>query len=84
MPWCDPCDAFYNPGSLGEDGTCPRCGGPVTEGDLARDRRQLVADVDEPDAAEEGPHIPWHFWVGVVAMVLYLGWRVIQGFLLLF
>ena len=29
-------------------------------------------------------HVPWHFWVGVIAVTLYLGWRVIQGFLLLF
>ena len=23
--------------------------------------------------------IPWHFWILVVAAVLYLGWRAIQG-----
>ena len=28
--------------------------------------------------------VPWHFWVLVVALVLYLGWRLIQLFQWLF
>jgi hypothetical protein len=24
--------------------------------------------------------VPWHFWLLVAGLVLYLGWRVIQGF----
>lgn len=23
--------------------------------------------------------IPWHFWLLIVAMTIYLGWRLIQG-----
>lgn len=23
--------------------------------------------------------VPWHFWVLVVAVAVYLGWRVVQG-----
>jgi len=23
--------------------------------------------------------VPWHFWLLVVALVVYLGWRAIQG-----
>jgi hypothetical protein len=23
--------------------------------------------------------IPWHFWVMLAALAIYLGWRVIQG-----
>ncbi len=30
---------------------------------------------EPPDAK-----VPWHFWVLVAALALYLGWRVIQGF----
>jgi hypothetical protein len=26
MPWCDDCERFYNPPSLGRDGSCPTCG----------------------------------------------------------
>lgn len=26
MPWCDDCDRFYNPTSMGAGGECPSCG----------------------------------------------------------
>ena len=35
-----------------------------------------VVDPDEVDAAEK---LPWHFWLLVIALVAYLGWRAIQG-----
>jgi hypothetical protein len=28
---------------------------------------------------ETPPKVPWHFWVLLVALVIYLGWRLIQG-----
>jgi hypothetical protein len=28
---------------------------------------------------EERRKAPWHFWVMVVAVALYLGWRLVQG-----
>jgi hypothetical protein len=34
--------------------------------------------VVDPDD-EEKPKIPWHFWMLLIALVLYLGWRAIQG-----
>lgn len=35
-----------------------------------------VADAPEP----EGPvRAPWHFWVLVAGVLLYLGWRLLQG-----
>lgn len=30
---------------------------------------------DPPDT-----RVPWHFWLLVAGLVVYLGWRVIQGF----
>ena len=30
-------------------------------------------------AGEEPPPVPWHFKFLVVATVLYLGWRAVQG-----
>jgi hypothetical protein len=24
--------------------------------------------------------VPWHFWLHIGALVIYLGWRVVQGF----
>ena len=70
MPTCEPCGTFYNPNSLPADGTCPKCGAPVTGGDHLRSH----------DEAER--KVPWHFWVGVIAVTLYLGWRLLQGVLL--
>ena len=63
MPWCETCDRFYNPKSLAPDGTCMTCG-------------RFIAD--EADAPEEDAKAPWHFWVLVVALVIYLGYRLIQ------
>jgi len=63
MPWCEDCDRFYNPNSLDSDGTCKQCGA-------------FIAEPAEDD--EEDTKIPWHFWVLVIALVIYLGWRFVQ------
>ena len=65
MPWCEPCGKFYNPNSLRPDGTCP-------------DDHQ-VAEPSEPDAAPQRAKVPWHFWLLLVALAVYLGWRLLQG-----
>ena len=40
--------------------------------------------VAEPPAGEDPPKVPWHFWVLLGALVIYLGWRLIQGIAWLF
>ena len=35
--------------------------------------------VADPVGEEKDPKIPWHFWLLVIALALYLGWRLIQG-----
>ena len=72
MPWCSSCDQFLNPASVDELGSCPKCGKIVELGELAME-----------DSSGE-VKVPWHFWVGVAAVVIYLGWRLIQGVGLLF
>ena len=72
MPWCDGCDRFYNPNSLRPDGTCPDCGRTVGEEGV---RPVAAATAPEPDA----PPAPWHFKLLVVAVVVYLGWRLVEG-----
>ena len=64
MPHCDSCDRFYNPNSLAADGSCPTCG---------RSLASPAVDVPEPAGA------PWHFKLLLGAIVLYLGFRLIQG-----
>ena len=31
------------------------------------------------DAKDASTKVPWHFWMLLIAIGLYLGWRVIQG-----
>lgn len=50
------------------DGTCPNCGSPVAGPGGNEHGRPAVAT-----------RPPWHFWVLVAAVVVYLGWRLVQG-----
>lgn len=68
MPWCEQCSRFYNPNSMAPDGTCVNCGNFIAE---RAETTTAEADVDAK--------APWHFWLLVVAVVVYLGWRLIQG-----
>lgn len=69
MPWCEECAKYYTPNSVNEDGSCPSCG----------DALQLPEGADAPDEpADEST--PWHFKLMVVAVVAYLGWRLIDLF----
>lgn len=54
---------------MNADGTCPTCGRDV-EASTVR-TRELV----------EEEKAPWHFKLLVVALVLYLGWRVVDLFI---
>ena len=40
--------------------------------------------VADPAAAEEVPKVPWHFWLLLIALTIYLGWRLIQGVIWVF
>ncbi len=64
MPWCDNCDAYRAPTALAPDRTCTVCSNEVDTSDL-QGTSQAKA--------------PWHFWLMVAALVLYLGWRLIEG-----
>lgn len=63
MPWCEACSRFWTPSSLREDGSCPSCGRAIAE----------------REAEPPPPGAPWHFKLLVVAVVLYLGWRLVQA-----
>ncbi len=64
MPWCEDCARFYNPNTLSVEGDCP-------EG-------HHVADPVDEEEEEQIP-VPWHFKLMLAALVIYLGWRLIQG-----
>jgi hypothetical protein len=65
MPWCETCSRFLNPNSLHADGSCPACG-------------RVVADPDDVVPATAPETTPWHFKLLIAAVVLYLGWRLVQ------
>jgi len=69
MPWCDDCDRFLSPSTVTTDGACPTCGRPVAVGEVAT------------TAAEEQPlpPVPWHLKLLAVAVVIYLGYRLVQA-----
>lgn len=68
MPWCEPCSKYWTPSAMNADGTCPTCGRNVAAAAVAT--QEIVDDESSP----------WHFKLLVVALVLYLGWRVVELF----
>jgi nitroreductase len=86
VPWCERCSRFLNPNTVTTDGSCPTCGRAVE----ATERPGIFRDVERstdlqdrttaPDSNDdEGVTAPWHFWLMVAGVGLYLGWRLIQG-----
>ena len=71
MPWCEECAKYYTPNSVKADGSCPKCGDALQLAEGADD------DADNADAHES---TPWHFKLMVVAVVTYLGWRLVDLF----
>jgi len=68
MPWCDSCSAYHAPTAL-DAGSCPACGGVVTDNSPQANNEERTV----------GQSAPWHFWIVVVALAAYLGWRAIVG-----
>ena len=33
------------------------------------------------DPATDNTRVPWHFWALLLALAIYLGWRLVQGLL---
>jgi DNA-directed RNA polymerase subunit RPC12/RpoP len=69
MPWCEDCSKYLAPTAMTEQGRCPACGSEV---ELQARQAAEVADQERA---------PWHFKLLVVALVAYLGWRVVELFI---
>ena len=81
MPWCATCDRFLSPPTVTPEGCCPACGRPVEPG-RAHSTEEHAGPVGEqaqrPSEEDLGP-IPLHLKILGIALVIYLGWRFIQG-----
>lgn len=75
MPWCDQCDRFYTPSTLSTVGDCPEGHHVADPGDADA----IIQSEAPPREEEPEAKVPWHFWVLIVSVVVYLGWRFIQG-----
>lgn len=78
MPWCANCDRFLSPSTVHADGTCPSCGRPVDPGAARGPAEAEAASLVEVDE-EALPPVPWHLKLLVLALAVYLGWRLWQG-----
>jgi hypothetical protein len=80
VPWCDACDRFLSPSTVRTDGTCPSCGRMVDPGhaSFAAHAAEAKSDVGDEDD-EVLPPIPWHLWLLLAALAVYLGYRAMQG-----
>ncbi len=74
MPFCESCDRFYTPSTLTPEGDCPQ-GHHVAD---PEDAGQFIQSTAPPREEDRAAKVPWHFWVLLVAVVIYLGYRAIQ------
>lgn len=83
MPWCDPCERFFNPGTLKPDGACPDCGEIIgaLEDAASPASASVEADHDAQSLSTteaDRQSVPWHFWLLVGAAGCYIIWRIGQ------
>jgi hypothetical protein len=57
---------------MNPDGTCPSCGRSLVV------ERTTAANLDLKKLAGADTKVPWHFKVLVLALAIYLGWRLVQ------
>ncbi len=78
MPWCVTCDRFLSPSTVHANGTCPTCGRVVDAG-RARAATTLDAPVATAGGDNEAVPVPWHLKLLLVALAIYLAYRLYQG-----
>jgi len=79
VPWCEDCGRFYSPPTLTADGDCPE-GHHVADPGQGPLAQSSGAEADDAT----NPKVPWHFWLLLAALAVYLGWRLVQLFMWIF
>ena len=70
------------PSTVRTDGTCPSCGQLVDAGRArtpGAPRRNDPAQGDDPSGPEKAPPAPWHLKLLLIAVAIYLSYRLFQG-----
>lgn len=79
MPFCEDCAKYWAPATMAPDGSCPSCGRV-----LEQPKVQAVARGGERpslrELAGEDAKAPWHFKLLMVALAVYLAWRLLDLF----
>lgn len=78
MPWCEECARFLTPTSMGRCGECPTCGRVLAGAGVTDEPADEAADKAADEDADP-PEVPWHFKLLVLATILYLAFRAVQG-----
>ena len=87
MPWCESCAKYLVPNALTQQGECPKCGEVVAQLNInggPLEPRVTAKTLDLHKLAGSGgsdEKAPWHFKLLVVALVVYLSWRVVTLFI---
>jgi len=87
MPFCRDCAKYWTPSAMNTNGSCPRCDRVLEVSPESATQRHLVSasymDLKKLAAGpgQEELRAPWHFKLLVVALVLYLGWRIVAIFI---
>jgi hypothetical protein len=79
VPWCPTCDRFLSPPSVTAEGACPACGRPVEAGRARPPGGTTDTDAPPVGGEEELPPVPVHMKILGASVVIYLGYRFIQG-----
>ena len=89
MPFCEDCAKYWAPSAMHEDGTCPTCGrvlnaptGAAASGSASGEAGSMapgtISGKDLRALAGKEAKAPWHFKLLVVALIVYLGWRLVD------
>lgn len=84
MPFCEDCAKYWAPSAMREDGSCPTCGRSLEQAPVAHSAAGVApGSIDGKSLRElagKDAKAPWHFKLLVVALIAYLGWRLVSLF----
>ena len=81
MPFCEECAKYWAPSAMRPDGSCPSCGRLVEVAEVQPTKRVTAESLDAKglrELAGKEAKAPWHFKLLVVALIAYLGWRIVD------